>query len=628
MNVKNKEKKGDLPLYLFHQGTNYNAYEYLGAHLESRGGKNGVIFRVWAPRADKVSVVGDFNLWDYDACVMQKISDGGVYECFVENLKQFDSYKFAVTRGKKTVLKADPYAFHTETAPANASKIYDVDGYKWKDSAFLKKRTNAFDKPMNIYEVNLASWKRHENGGYYSYRELAEELVPYVVDMGYTHVEFMPITEYPFDGSWGYQVTGYFSATSRFGTPKDLMYLIDKFHLNGISVIIDWVPAHFPKDEHGLYEFDGTLCYENQGWDRMENKTWGTRLFDLGRNEVQSFLVSSACFWIEKFHVDGIRVDAVASMLYLDYDKKDGEWIPNEFGGNHNLEAIAFFKKLNSTIAEKFPNVLMIAEESTSFSMVTKSVLDGGLGFTYKWNMGWMNDVLSYIKCDPYFRSGCHDKLTFSLMYAFSENYILPISHDEVVHGKKSLLDKMHGKLEDKFSSLRAFWIYQYAHPGKKLSFMGNEYGQFKEWDYKDGLEFFMLDYPLHNKLKKFKRDINHVYKSFAPLYEIDDSWDGFEWVSVDEKNNNVIAFKRKDKNENVLIAIMNFSGCDFNHYRLGVEKGEYKAVLCSDDKKYGGNGLNKRKTFKAVKKSAHGKECSILIKLPRFTGIYFIKKG
>ncbi|MBQ8426564.1 MAG: 1,4-alpha-glucan branching protein GlgB, partial [Clostridia bacterium] len=470
----------NLPLYLFHQGTNYNAYEYMGAHFACVDGVDGVVFRTWAPNAKSVSVVGDFNNWNINENLMHKISDG-VFETFVAGLKNYDCYKYAITN-HKTVLKADPYAFHSETPPATASKIYDLDGYVWQDGSYLSNKQPPYSQPMNIYEVNLASWKRKDNGDYYTYRELARELVRYVVNAGYTHVEFMPVSEYPFDGSWGYQVTGHYAITSRFGTPKDFMYLVDKFHQNGIGVIIDWVPAHFPKDEHGLYEYDGTPCYENQGWDRKENKTWGTRLFDLGRNEVQSFLISNANFLFKKYHIDGLRVDAVASMLYLDYDKKDGEWIPNEYGGNYNIQAIEFFKKLNTVIFERYPNALMIAEESTAFSMVTKPVSEGGLGFNYKWNMGWMHDSLSYVECDPYFRCGCHDKLTFSMCYAFSENFVLPISHDEVVHGKKSLLDKMHGDVFDKFSTLRTYMAYMFAHPGKKLSFMGNEYGQFKEW--------------------------------------------------------------------------------------------------------------------------------------------------
>ncbi len=624
--VKQSKNKNQLPVYLFHQGTNYRAYDFLGAHKSSVIGKKGIVFRVWCPNAQGVSVVGDFNNWNIDANVMNKISDGGVYELFIEGLKQFDSYKYAIKNNGRTILKADPYAFHSETPSKTASKVYDLTGYKWSDHEFMKNRTASYDKPVNIYEVNLLSWKRHEDGSLLTYKELSKELVSYVKKMGYTHVEFMPIAEHPFDGSWGYQVTGYYSVTSRLGTPKDFMKLVDSFHKNGISVIVDWVPAHFPKDEHGLYEFDGGYCYENQGWDRREHKTWGTRIFDLGRNEVQSFLISNALFLFEKYHIDGLRVDAVAAMLYLDYDRKPGEWIPNEYGNNYNLEAIAFFKKLNSAIHESYPNVLMIAEESTAFQMITKPVVDGGLGFNYKWNMGWMNDVLAYVSCDPYFRHGCHDKMTFSMCYAFSENYVLPISHDEVVHGKKSLLDKMPGSIEDKFSSLRTFMLYMFSHPGKKLSFMGNEYGQFKEWDYKEGLEFFMLQYDLHKKLQIFNRKLNRVYKENTPLYQIEDSWQGFEWISADEKENNVLSYKRKDREGNEIVAVFNFSGKDFPVYRLGVGEGEYKLLISSDEVRYGGSGVVKRKIYKSAKKYAHGKDRSILIKLPKLSGSYYVK--
>ena len=621
-----KRDSNNLPLYLFHQGTNYNAYDYLGAHKAIYKRQKGVMFRTWAPKANSVSVVGDFNGWDTSKNVMTRISDGGVFELFIKGLKEFDVYKFAVSSDGGTVFKADPYAFHAETPPKTASKIYDIDGYEWGDDEFIKNKKPPYDSPMNIYEVNLASWKRKENGDYLSYAELSKDLVDYVCEMGYTHVEFMPVSEYPFDGSWGYQVTGYYSVTSRFGTPKDFMGLVDAFHKKGISVIVDWVPAHFPKDEHGLYEFDGSCCYENQGWDRKEHKTWGTRIFDWGRNEVQSFLVSSALYLFEKFHVDGLRVDAVASMLYLDYDRKDGEWIPNEQGGNYNLQAIEFFKKLNTAVFEKFPNALMIAEESTAFPMITKPVSIGGLGFNYKWNMGWMNDVTSYMATDPYFRSYVHNKLTFSMMYAFSENYVLPISHDEVVHGKKSLLDKMPGDIEQKFANLRTFLLYMFAHPGKKLSFMGNEFGQFKEWNYQEGLEFFMLKFDLHNKLHEFNKKLNKIYKSTPPLYNIEDGWDGFEWISTDEKDNNIVIFSRKDKNKNLLIAILNFSGNDYKGYSVGCEKGEYKLIISSDEQEFGGSGKIKT-AYRARKEKAHSKEYSIKIDLPKFSGAYFLRK-
>ena len=624
--MKNNADNSNLPLYLFHQGTNYRAFDYLGAHFGEKDGKKGAFFRTWAPRANSVSVVGDFNGWNVNADPMTRISDGGVYETFVADLKQYDNYKFAVTHDGNTVMKADPYAFHAETPSGTASKLYDIEGYEWQDGEYMASKTAVYSKPVNIYEVNLASWKRHDNGDYYSYLELADELVSYVYDMGYTHVELMPVAEYPFDGSWGYQVTGYYAVSSRFGTPHDFMKLVDAFHKKGISVIVDWVPAHFPKDAHGLYEFDGTPCYENQGWDRQEHKSWGTRIFDWGRNEVQSFLISNALFFFEKYHIDGLRVDAVASMLYLDYDRKKGEWIPNKNGGNYNLEAIAFFKKLNSVVFGRFPSALMIAEESTAFPLVTKPADVGGLGFNFKWNMGWMNDVLSYMQCDPYFRSGNHNKITFSMYYAFSENYVLPISHDEVVHGKKALLDKMPGDVPEKFANLRAFMTYMFAHPGKKLSFMGNEYGQFKEWNFEEGLEFFMLKYELHKKLSNFNKNLNGIYKSLPALYEIEDSWDGFKWISADESNNNVISFERFDRKGNTLVAVINFSGNDYKQYRLGVSKGAYTLLLNSDDAKFGGSGLIRSKKYKTSHKGAHGRDCSILIKLPKFTGLYFVK--
>lgn len=624
--TKPQANKEELPIYLFHQGTNYQAYNFLGAHFSVENNKSGVVFRVWGGNADSVSVVGDFNNWDATTNKMKRVSDGGVFELFIEGLKEFDCYKFAVERNGKVVFKADPYAFHAETPSGTASKIYSLDNYPWGDDEFIKNRRAPYDKPMNIYEVNLASWKKYDNGDFYSYRDYAKELIPYVLKMGYTHIELMPVSEYPFDGSWGYQVTGYYAVSSRFGAPKDFMYFVDECHKNDISVIIDWVPAHFPKDECGLYEFDGSPLYENQGWDRKEHKSWGTRIFDWGRNEVQSFLISNALFFLEKYHIDGLRVDAVASMLYLDYDRKPGEWIPNENGGNYNLQAISFFRKLNCEIFGRFPNALMIAEESTAFPLITKPTDAGGLGFNYKWNMGWMNDVLSYMQCDPYFRANNHNKITFSMYYAFSENYILPISHDEVVYGKKSLLDKMPGDIPEKFANLRAFVAYMFAHPGKKLNFMGNEFGQFKEWNYKEGLEFFMLQYELHSKLMDFNKTVNEVYKNNSALYSIEDSWDGFEWISADENQNNIISFIRKSKNQEIVV-IINFSGNDYNKYRLGVDAGKYGVLLSTDDKKFGGQGKITKKTYTTVKKSAHGRENSILISIPRLSAIYFIKK-
>ena len=575
--------KEDLPLYLFHQGTNYRAYEYLGAHFAVYRKKKGVWFRTWAPRAEKVYVVGDFNGWELKD-EMKRVSEGGVFELFIPGLKEFDRYKFAVCSNNGVVLKADPYAFHSETPSATASRLYALEGYPWGDGHYadLRGKDRVYDRPVNIYEVNFGSWKRYPDGNYYNYRDMAPELIAYVKAMGYTHIELMPLAEYPYDGSWGYQVTGYYSMTSRFGTPKDFMAFVDECHKNGVGVILDWVPAHFPKDEHGLYEFDGTPCYEYQGWDKQEHKGWGTRVFDWGRTEVQSFLISNAVFLFEQFHIDGLRVDAVASMLYLDYDRKPGEWFPNEYGGNYNLEAIEFFKKLNTVLFERFPYAMMIAEESTAFPMVTKPVSMGGLGFNFKWNMGWMNDILSYMQTDPYFRRYQHNKLTFSMMYAFSENFILPISHDEVVHGKRSLLDKMPGNYAEKFANLRAFMGFMMSHPGKKLLFMGCEYGQFKEWDYSEGLEFFLTDFESHRKLQRYNRDLNRFYLDTPALYEIEDSWEGFEWIAPDESDKNVIAFQRRDRKGNAVIVLINFSGVDYDTYRLGVDRGKYRVALRS----------------------------------------------
>ncbi len=615
-------KKDEQTKYLFHQGTNYRSYNYLGSHFAKKGKDRGVIFRVWAPNAESVSVVGDFNGWDKTANVMEK--DGGIFELFVKGLKQYDNYKYCVKSQNSEVLKADPYAFHAETTPKTASKIYDLDGYKWRDGEYMENLGGqAHHKPMNIYEVNLLSFMRKENGDYYSYRELEKVLVPYVKKHGYNYVEMMPVTEYPFDGSWGYQVTGYFAVTSRLGTPKDFMSLVDAFHRENIGVILDWVPAHFPKDEFGLYEFDGAPLYENHGWDRIEHKSWGTRRFDYGRTEVQSFLISSAFIFFDKYHIDGIRVDAVASMLYLDYDKKPGEWLPNQYGDNKNIEAIEFIKKLNKSVHEAYPYAIMIAEESTAYPYVTKPVDEGGLGFDYKWNMGWMNDVLSYVAVDPLFRKYDHNKLNFSMMYAFSEHYILPISHDEVVHGKKSLLDKQFGSYEDKFAGVRAFMGYMIAHPGKKLMFMGSEFGQFKEWNYKEGLEFFLKDYEKHNKLDRFFTELNKFYLANEALYGDDDGWDGFEWIAADDADKNSLAFIRKcGKSE--IIAAINFSGADIK-YRIGVEKGGYKVVFDSDKQIYGGDGKSRKRIYNAEAISSNGKNYSIEIDMPKLSFRYLV---
>ncbi len=568
-------------IYLFHQGTYYHAYNLLGCHTE----KGGAWFRCWAPNAKSISVVGDFNGWDDTADVMKKIESSGIWEVFVKSVKQFDNYKYKITTADdKQLYKADPYAFHSETNGSTASKVYEFGDFEWTDKKYYEKKAteNHYEKPMNIYEVNFSSWKKTEDGNFYSYKMLADELIPYVKEMGYTHIEAMPLTEYPYDGSWGYQPTGYFSVTSRYGTPDDFKYFVNKCHEFGIGLILDWVPAHFPKDEHGLIEWDGSYLYENQGWDRIEHKAWGTRRFDYGRNEVQSFLISSATFFIDKYHIDGIRVDAVASMLYLDYDKKPGEWVPNKDGDNKNLEAISFLQKLNSVVLTEYPNVLMIAEESTAWPMVTKPAYIGGLGFNYKWNIGWMNDTLSYVSIDPFFRKDNHSKLTFSMFYAFSENFILPISHDEVVYGKKSLLNKMYGTYEQKFELLRTFLMYMYAHPGKKLTFMGTEFGQFDEWNYAKGLDFNLLNFETHKQTFEFVKALNHIYLNSSEFYEIDYSWEGFKWLTSDDHTNNVVAFERRNKKGESIICVANFSPVSHDDYRVGVEPGIYKEVFSS----------------------------------------------
>ena len=622
----------DVPLHLFHHGENFKTYELMGAHPATVNRKRGYVFRVWAPRAEWVSVIGEFNDWNDEAHIMERMIDGETFELFIPGLKQFDSYKYCVkTSDGRKLYKADPYAFHAETPSAtisNASKLFDLKGYKWLDKAYWDKRRNIniYRAPMNIYEVNLLSWKRKEDGNYYTYRELATELVDYVSNMGYTHVEFMPITEHPFDGSWGYQVTGYYAVTSRLGTPHDFMYLIDSFHKAGIGVILDWVPAHFPKDAFGLYEFDGEPLYEASQWDRMENRGWGTRRFDYGRNEVISFLVSSAIFFFEKFHVDGLRVDAVASMLYLDYDKNPGEWVPNVYGENKNLEAIAFLRRLNEAVFSFFPKALMIAEESTAWPMITKPTSMGGIGFNFKWNMGWMNDILAYIKTDPVYRKHNHNKLTFSMMYAFSENYVLPISHDEVVHGKASLIGKMPGDYWEKFAGVRSFLGYMMSHPGKKLNFMGMEFGQFKEWNYSEGVEFFLKQYPLHEKLSLMVKELNELYKTTPALYEIDDSWAGFEWLAPDDGDRNFIAYQRTDIKGETIVVLINFSGSDFHGYKLGMEQGKYKLVFNSDAERYGGGGTMNKTVFNTEKAYSHGKEYSIEFDLPKLTCVYLRK--
>lgn len=624
-----KHSENDVPLYLFHEGSNSNAYEYFGSHRKK---KNTVVFRVWAPDAKNVSVTGDFNDWSETENPMKLLKNsGGVWEAEIKNIKPYDMYKYCITAADgRTLMKCDPYGFHMETRPGTATKYYEIDDcYEWHDEKWVEGRNgkNIYESPVNIYEIHAGSWKQYDDGNFYSYRALADSLVPYVKKMGYTHIEFMPLTEYPFDGSWGYQVTGYFAATSRYGEPKDLMYLVDKCHENGIGVILDWVPAHFPKDANGLYEFDGGPLYEYSDPRKGEHYGWGTRVFDFGKNEVRSFLMSSASFWLKKYHLDGIRIDAVASMLYLDYDRKDGEWVPNKNGGNENLEAVEFLQKLNENIFRDFPYAMMIAEESTSWPMVTKPVFSGGLGFNFKWNMGWMNDILRYFSLDGFFRKYNHDCITFSMFYAFSENFVLPISHDEVVHGKKSLIDKMPGSYDEKFAGVRAFLGYMMAHPGKKLMFMGQEFGQFIEWNYEKGLDWLLLDYPKHRALQNYFKKINEFYKANPAFWQIDYSWEGFSWISSDDKDNSVIAFRRIDEKGKEIIVVCNFTNVERCDYRIGIpKKGAYKIVFNSDDVDFGGEGKGNKGKLKTESINMHGFEQSISLDLPPMSAIY-IKK-
>ena len=615
-----------LPVYLFHNGTNYKAYKFFGNHKIN---KDKFAFRVWAPNATAVSVVGDFNSWDNNANKCKLVAPG-IWEATVKGVNIYDCYKYAVTSPTGVVhLKADPYAVHQETRPGTGSKVYELHNYSWGDEAWQKKKENQniLAQPINIYEVHFGSWKRHDDGNFLTYREMAEQLVPYVKDMGYTHIEMLPIMEYPYDGSWGYQVTGYFAATSRYGLPEDLMYFVDCCHKAGIGVILDWVPAHFPKDAFGLYEFDGTCCYEYSDMKKGEHKEWGTRVFDYSKNEVKSFLISSAEYWIDEFHFDGIRVDAVASMLYLDYCRKDGEWTPNKNGGRENLEAVEFFKQLNSTILSNHPGSMMIAEESTAWPMITMPPDKGGLGFNFKWNMGWMNDMLRYTSMDPLFRKGNHNCITFSFFYAFSENFILPISHDEVVHGKASLLNKMPGEYDMKFDGMRLFLAYMMAHPGKKLLFMGSEFGQFIEWNYKQGLDWLLLDYDKHRQLQSFTRELNNFYNEHSELWEIDYSWEGFQWISSEDNCNSVIAFRRINSKGEEIIAVFNWTPNNFSSYKIGVpEKGTYKVLLDTSLAKYGGDKSRKDNAYKTKAQPIHGYEQNIDLKLHGLSALFLQK--
>lgn len=612
--------QNDLAPYLFHQGTNYRAFDYLGVHRDG----NEYVFRVWAPHAKEAFIAGDFNGWG-ECDAMVRVSDGGVFEGRVgaDRFGEGTIYKYKLLTSSGVCYKADPYAFRAEAPPATCSVYTDIEGYPWRDCGWMRHRAKKmtesryYSEPFNVYEMHLGSFKRHADGSYYTYTELAREVPSYVKAMGYTHVELMPVMEHPFDGSWGYQITGYFAPTSRYGSPKEFMALVDAFHEAGIGVILDWVPAHFPKDAHGLYEFDGQPLYEYQGKDRIEHRGWGTRCFDVGREEVQSFLISNAAFWAEKYHADGLRVDAVASMLYLDYDRGPGEWIPNVYGDNRNLEAIAFFQKLNRHMRKAFPDVLMIAEESTTYGNLT-TFENGGLGFSMKWNMGWMNDTMDYKQTDYYFRRFRHSKTTFSLTYSFHEKYVLPISHDEVVHGKRSLLNRSTGDYWRKFADTRAVMAYMMTHPGKKLLFMGSEYGPFREWAYDEELEWFMTDYPAHAQMQHYIAALNHFYLVNPPLYEVDDGWRGFQWIDADNADQSILSYRRIDKRGRELVVILNFTPATYRDFRLGLPyHGIWEEVFNSDDKAFGGSGVRNEKLIKTVREPLHGQAASATLIIP-----------
>ncbi len=604
----------------FYRGESDDAYTFMGAH--PLAGKEGFSFRVWAPRAKSVYVVGDFNFWNPREIAMTKDAHGSWY-AEAPNARSGQRYQYLVLgENGKEVYKSDPYARAVAKLPDTASVLREEKPFPWRDGAFRKKKKSPLKSPMSIYEVHLGSWKRHPDGSFYTYAELKKTLVPYVKEMGYTHVEFLPLTEYPFEGSWGYQVTGYFAPTHRYGSPEELKGLIDAFHRAGIGVILDWVPGHFPKDESGLYEFDGSFCYEKSDPKMNEHKGWGTRIFDWGRFEVRSFLISSALFWLREYHVDGLRVDAVASMLYLDYCRED--YTPNRHGGNYDLDAIEFFKRLNLTAFRYDPSALMVAEESTAFPMVTKPPEMGGLGFNLKWNMGWMNDILDYVETDPLFRKGKHNTLTFSTMYAFSENYILPLSHDEVVHLKKSMMEKMPGSYEEKFAGLRLLYGYMFAHPGGKLNFMGSEIGQFLEWNEKKELDWILLKYPSHIGLRNYLKELNRFYRKEKALWENGFSPESFRWISADDRENGVIAFLRKNENGETLLCIFNFCPVERKGYRIGVPaKGTYVPVFHSDRTRYGGSGRILRR-FVPEQIPMHGCDYSREFTIPPLSASFY----
>ena len=629
--ARTKKKKpyeiGELDQYLFGQGTHYDLYKKMGSHLVTDGKKKGTYFAVWAPNAKSVSVVGDFNNWDRDKNPMVREDPLGIYTCFIQGVEADMIYKYCIeTKTGDLLYKADPFANYAEMRPGTASKVHDISNLKWSDSAWMEGRAtwNMDESPISIYEAHIGSWRQHpgeEDERFYNYREFAVEAVKYMKEMGYTHIELIGIAEHPFDGSWGYQVTGYFAPTSRYGTPEDFAYMINYFHRNKIGVILDWVPAHFPRDAHGLADFDGTAVYEYADPRKGEHPVWGTKIFDYGKSEVKNFLISNALFWMEHFHVDGLRVDAVASMLYLDYGKQDGQWVANKYGGNQNLEAIEFFKHLNSVVLGRNPGTLMIAEESTAWPKVTGKPEDDGLGFSLKWNMGWMHDFLEYMKLDPYFRKEHHNQMTFAMTYAYSEKYILVLSHDEVVHLKCSMLNKMPGLGFDKYANLKVGYAFMMGHPGKKLLFMGQDFAQLREWSEARELDWYLLEEPEHQYLQAFTRDLLKLYRKNKAMYEQDTEGYGFEWVNANDGYRSIFSFIRHSKhNKKNLLFVCNFTPMEWTDYRVGVpRRKQYKLILNSDDKQYGGKGEERPQIYKAVKQECDGRQYSFAYKLPPY---------
>ena len=613
-------------LEVFYTGDSVRAYDFLGAHLVNRNDKNGGVFRVWAPTARSVSVAGDFNNWNNEANYMYNIGYG-VWEVFVEGVKQFCTYKYCIeSEYGDRLMKADPYAFHAQTRPGQASVVYDIESYSWNDSEWFNKRkeNNISSSPMNIYEIHAGSWRKYPDGNFFNYQKLADELIPYLKEMHYTHVQLMPIMEYPYDGSWGFQTTGYYAPTSRYGTPSDFMAFVDKLHGEGIGVILDWLPSNFPTDDFGLARFDGSPLYESNDPKTSKRDSWGTCLFNYARFEVTSFLVSCAMFWLDKYHIDGLRIGALSSMLYLDYGKTEGEWEPNKFGGKENLDAVDFVKRLNTAVHMYHPDVMMFAEENTSWPKLTHKIEDGGLGFDFKWNMGWMNDMLHYMSLNSMWRPFNHDSLTFSFYYAFSEKFLLPISHDEVSHGKGSLIKQMPGKYDEQFAGVRAFITYMYAHPGKKLVFMGTEIGQFDEWNHEEAIQWDLLEFEKHKKLRTFFKELNKFYLDCKPLYELDTVWKGFDWIHHDDYTNSVIAFKRTDKNGDEIVSVCNFQPIRRDEYCIGVPKyGLYDEVFNSDEERFGGSGVVNGNNIKTEVMKIHGFDQGLSLTLPPLSVIY-----